>query len=441
MLQDTQDIQVTEDDINELTELLRDDPAKALAAAPAILGSAPSAEQAEELLDDAKSALRAPDVAVSENIRTSPYTLPQSHRFCGYDSGKIPIYLHQTKFEKVADWGAWASTAIQAWLFRLKARKPPMPRHSCFESGFCYDLKVDGKGVATIGLFSDWGTGYYHSQYIAKHISSNLDAKQAIHLGDVYYTGCKKDFERCITPVFEEYILKRMPFYALNANHEMDSHGIPYFKFLEDKREKGKNGIFNDQPQEGSYFCLSNQHYQVIGIDTAYHQNGRYRQEWLRDWLSVRLEQGRQEGKVNILLSQNEPYAKKVTKLLSKDLARDVVDEKLVDLWFWGDEHYCALYGPSEQAPFVGSCIGHGGFPYSLKSCSHMKSVVAPLLWGETAPRFPEEPGVRPGRGNNGFCYLTLAENIVELTYYDWRFDKRHYRKYQVQNGKLIPEG
>lgn len=433
----------TRGDIDKLKKTLRNDPAKALANAPSVLGPAPSVERAVALLDEAERALSAPGetlrILSANSARGSHYDLPKPYRFPGYDlvGEEIPIKLDKKKFERKADWPAWVITAVAAWVFRLNHKKPPMPSHTLPQTDFRYKL-VNDSGTATLALFSDWGTGYYYSQYIAKHIGTNLNVKQAIHLGDVYYTGRQCEFNKYFTPILEKYLLKKMPFYALNANHEMDSHGIPYFAFLKYKHKKGQTGAICEQPQEGSYFCLWNEHYQVIGIDTAYCENGRHRQGWLQNWLRDQLCRGRDESKVNILLSQNEPYSEKKSKLLRKDLARVAVDERLVDLWFWGDEHYCALYGPSDDAPFFGSCIGHGGYPYSRKSCSDMESQVAPLIWGETAPRFPEDLRVRPGRGNNGFCYLKLVKSQVELTFYDWRLAKRYYRRCQVQDGKLV---
>ena len=434
---------LTRGDIDKLKKTLGNDPAKALATAPSLLGVAPTVEHAALLLDEAEQALRSPKetlrILSANTERGSHYDLRKPYKFPGYDCiGKeIRIDLNKKKFERKADWPAWAITAVAAWVFRRNHDKPPMPRHTSMGSDFRYEL-VNKKGTATLALFSDWGTGYYYSQYIAKHIGTNLDVKQAIHLGDVYYTGQQREFNEYFTSILQKYVLKKMPFYALNANHEMDSHGIPYFAFLKDKHKRGQESGNCQQSQEGSYFCLWNKHYQVIGIDTAYFENGRHRQMWLQDWLSDQLCRGRDESKVNILLSQNEPYSKKKSELLRKDLARVVVDERMVDLWFWGDEHYCALYGPSDDAPFFGSCIGHGGYPYARRSCSDMESEVAPLIWGETAPRFPEDLGVRPGRGNNGFCYLKLTEGQVELTYYDWRLAKRHYRRCPVQDGKLV---
>ena len=43
-------------------------------------------------------------------------------------------------------------------------------------------------------MFSDFGTGLYHSRYIAKQFRER-PFPYAIHCGDVYYAGRKSEFE------------------------------------------------------------------------------------------------------------------------------------------------------------------------------------------------------------------------------------------------------
>ena len=100
------------------------------------------------------------------------------------------------------------------------------------------------------------------------------------------------EFSRCFDRAFDRWVLRHMPFYTMNANHEMDSHGIPYFAFLKHKRPRGRAGTIHAQPQEGSYFCLSNDHYQIIALDTAYAENGRCRDAGMLDWLRDHLHRG-----------------------------------------------------------------------------------------------------------------------------------------------------
>src|SRR6185369_14821956 len=100
---------------------------------------------------------------------------------------------------------------------------------------------------------------------------------------------------------------------------------------------------------------------------------------------------GRRRGAMNILLSPNEPYdigKPQLAKLLSEDLA-PLFPRGLVDLWFWGNTHYCALYEWSAATPFIGSCIGHGGIPYDRHDESKKHGSATGVRFLETEARFP----------------------------------------------------
>ncbi|MCC7178238.1 MAG: hypothetical protein IT177_07595 [Acidobacteria bacterium] len=418
--------------VRELREKLLANPAAMMATAPAYLGAAPTVDEALRMLNAAESALEnaaGTRVAAAANRSEMPFELPPEHRFPGYDHEAIPIFPHRTVFETAADGPAWAATAAAAWLFRAFTRKPKLPKPA---ENAVYPL-VARDGQTTVALFSDWGTGYYHSRYIAAHIA-RMGVAQAIHLGDVYYIGSQSQFDDQVTPVLEP-LLKQMPVYMLNANHEMDSEGIPYFKYLRHKQAQGRKRGFAKQPQETSYFCLRNDGYQVIGIDTAYHEAGRYEgKDGLKTWLGARLEEGRDAGLTTVLLSQNEPYARKKGSggvaiherrdLLEKDL-RVFVDAGLIHAWFWGDEHYAALYEVNDVMPFVGSCVGHGGYPFGVKHDDAGPNDLVRKVWAETGSRFEGIAGLRQDRGNNGFCHMTLGADGIALRYIDWRFRTR----------------
>jgi len=418
------------------------DPERMLAEAPAVLGDTPSIADGMRLLNDAEAALRTPShtlAALAANRSDESYELPVKYQFPGYDPQAVPIRPSEKRFESAADAAAWAATAVAAWFFRLATPKPDLP----LPAGTAEYPLAEKNGQTTIALFSDWGTGYYHSNYIARHVVQ-LGAAQAVHLGDVYYTGTAGQFNEQFTPLLDR-VIRAMPLYAMNANHEMDSHGIPYLDFLATKKALGPDTGHAAQPQETSYFALVNDRYQVVGIDTAFHGNGRYEDDGLRAWLRARLESGRDAGRTTILLSQNEPYgpssgdsvaAREHRDLYTKDLG-DWVKEGLVHAWFWGDEHYVALYEPNDEVPFVGSCIGHGGYPYGRVHDDTRASDVTRVVWTETEARFPEDTGQRQDRGNNGFCRLTLREDGIRLEYWDWLLRLRHGAELRRDGGRL----
>ncbi|MBD3185145.1 hypothetical protein GF312_22890 [Candidatus Poribacteria bacterium] len=349
--------------------------------------------------------------------------LPSNFNFSDM-TDKIPIDPALSKYEEKRDAAGWIKHAAGKFIAEKigKFNKAPFRWAEDYSSRFVYTMAdpVANDGKINIGLFSDFGTGLYHSLYIALHMANWEPALDyAIHLGDVYYAGTHTEFQNNFTKPLERLIQKARLF-ALNANHEMLSGGFPYFQCIDDRRNKSQL-----HEQEGSYFCIRSDQFQIIGIDTAYHTDGRHCENKLVEWLAAQLEYKRTNGMINILLSANEPYSYKSgenSDLLIRDMDRFARDG-LIDLWFWGNEHYCALYRRAEDAPFIGSCIGHGGYPYSRIDRGDVKGTLRERArFLETRPRFPESTGVRPDRGNNGFAVLSLdkKENTVTLKYIDW---------------------
>lgn len=365
----------------------------------------------------------------------------------------IAIDPQNHKFEPRADLIGWIVNAGYQFVVREKFKlindKGKFGWHSP-DHPFTYDLKNragEPEQKISVALFSDFGTGLYHSRFIARHLAA-LQPDYAIHLGDVYYAGRSTEFEeyfnKPLAPVFAV-----SNFFALNANHEMLSGGKPYFNFLAQPQSRLRPAL----QQEGSYFCLRNDRYQIIGIDTAFHKIGRHDKRELNDWLRQRLEEGKKSSpaRCNILLSQNEAFdlGKNEFKPLYHDL-EEFITNRLVDFWFWGNAHYGALYAKTEAAPFVGSCVGHGGHPIYRQEMIERKAkhtafarnkgnALPPALWVEDGPKFPEHlPGrpewknPRPDLGNHGFCLMELENGQIKLTYYDWLQQIRHAAEYAV---------
>lgn len=421
--------------VEELIRRFDDDPDALLADAPAHLGRNPTADDVRELLERARHGLANPAVTIAE-IESAwgaddRIEFPPEDRFPGYDPA-IPIQRDLHRFEPLRDAIAWGTTAAAAWWFKQKHPKPPFRSHEDHDDDFVYDLRADPDGTERAALFSDWGTGYYHSRYIARHIA-DWNPGQALHLGDVYYTGGADEFAERFDPIVEAELADRMSVYALNANHEMDRRGLAYFASMDARHARDPAR----HPQRGSYFCLRGRNLQLVAIDTAYEENGRHLYSPsdgfpdVNAWLAERLREGRDRGLVNVLLSQSEPYQRESTELL-EDL-RHVLDDRLVDLWLWGDQHYAALYDSTAAVPFHGACIGHGGFPYKHVERCEIEPDFTRVEWFEDERRFPEsmkdDVGSLWSRGNNGFATLTADADSVHLRFVDWRRRTRaHYR-------------
>jgi Calcineurin-like phosphoesterase len=361
---------------------------------------------------------------------------------------EIEIDLGNHRFEPKADALGWLfNTGYYAIrpLLNISFSKARFPVHTEFPSNFIYEMKDrQGRPVApeqkvSVALFSDFGTGVYHSRYIAKHLAG-LDPDYAIHLGDVYYAGRFSELRDYFTTPLEP-VNMRSRLFALNANHEMYSGAIPYFDSMAERRTPKAGWVA--QEQEGSYFCIWNKKYQIIGIDTAFHTDGRHNVTELNQWLGERLREGKSASpkRTNILLSPNEPYAlgNKEFSALYHDL-EIFVQEKLIDFWFWGNTHYCTLFDQSPKAPFIGSCIGHAGHPIYKKDVekNHAKhleliakgSDLPPAMWVDLSPKFPASTNLRPDLANQGFCMLELEGDKIRLTYYDWLKTVQHQTEF-----------
>lgn len=344
--------------------------------------------------------------------------IPPGFTFPGIDLQKIGIEPGETKFETKADLLGWIINSGPGYLFPPDLY--PFHFHDNFSISQGKDFidtipdAVPGKDLE-LALFGDFGTGYYHSRYIAKQL---LEGKYpyAIHLGDVYYAGKQKEFDQYFIKELDP-VLSNTCLFTLNSNHEMYSGSVPYFKYLL------KRMNLSNQLQRGSYFCIRNSKFQIIAIDTDYFGAGRYKEQKLRDWLQTRLIEGRGSNLINILITANEPYEhdKEDTTDLLEDLRKFVLTDKGVDLWFWANVHYCALYDRSDQFPFIGSCIGHGGYPYYTQDTSLDHNCPVEVKFLETKSRFWKWPQMRQDVGNNGYCLMKLKhDGKIELNYIDW---------------------
>lgn len=363
--------------------------------------------------------------------------LPPGFTFPGIDLVKIPIDPDRYKFETNSDILGWIIFSGPKYL--LPANKYPFHSHDnhAYSQGknFIDSIEDPAPGKPLdVAVFSDFGTGYYHSRYIAKQLKEDKHP-YAVHLGDVYYSGTQKEFDdnfiKELDPILNDTCL-----FTLNSNHEMFSGSVPYFKYLVKRLNNPK------QKQRGSYFCIRNTKFNMVGIDTDYHDASRYRNGKLKVWLENRLTEGRNAGQINILFSANEPYEHNdsdLTDLINIDLRKLLIDRKLVDLWFWGNVHYCALYDRSSKLPFIGSCVGHGGYPYYTQSSDEDYKCPVRVRFLETKSRFWKWPQMRQDVGNNGYCVMSLNhDGTVELKYMDWMRNLRCRSKLKLDYNNVL---
>jgi hypothetical protein len=209
--------------------------------------------------------------------------------------------------------------------------------------------------------------------------------------------------------------------FALNGNHEMYANGRPYFeKFLPRLGLRTQGGMAG---QVTSFFCLQNEHWRIIGLDTGYHSRGWpllglikepscLLDEKLLTWLRE-VVRPKDDKRGLILLSHNQYYT-----VFPNDYSYTKPAQQLTEfidrpaLWFWGHEHKLAgyeLWGPKELQVH-GRCVGHGGMPV----------VPEPVPPGKRPPLlFYDNRFYKDGFNHNGYVTLEFSGAHMTARYFD----------------------
>ncbi|MGE5446412.1 MAG: metallophosphoesterase family protein [Ignavibacteriales bacterium] len=274
------------------------------------------------------------------------------------------------------------------------------------------DFVIDGRLLpdAKVALIADFGTGQQAAKNLLKQIArKNPDV--VIHLGDIYYSGTEFEIENYFyTPCLEILELSetgpKPDVYTLSGNHDMYSGGEGYYKLID------KLG------QPASYFCLRNDNWQFLAMDTGLHAyvpiGGKptfledREVEWLKDKVA------NSGARKSILLSHHQLYSaydeigdgkhfnQKLYDQLSPILPR-------VSMWFWGHEHNLVIF--KKYMGVLGRCIGYGAFPVGIEEIP-------------SQPKFPDVPvedvklSKGPGLYNHGYVMVELDGPTATVSYY-----------------------
>ena len=261
---------------------------------------------------------------------------------------------------------------------------------------FHYQM-VKSNATIRIALIADWGGGNDHAQAVANQIRNLTPAADyVIHLGDVYYAGTKDEVKKRFFGFWPGSLQPGRSF-ALNSNHEMYSGGYAYFDVTLPRLG-----------QQASYFCLENDHWRLIGLDSGYidHDFNLEQIQWLTAVLNS-------SDKKNILFSHHQPFSayesggggEQRLQNWTKDLTSKIT------AWFWGHEHLCVVYKPYKG--INGRCIGHGCFPYEIPSATPPFS--GPKVDWVLRAADPKHSG----RGIHGFALLEINAGSMTVSYID----------------------
>ncbi len=276
--------------------------------------------------------------------------------------------------------------------------------------------------VCTVALLADWGGDNPAARNVAAAVA-RAKPHLAIHLGDIYYGGVKEECEAFVRnwPLQSDTShpgdgVPRGSSFALNGNHEMYSGGESFFHVV--------LPAFG-QPQP--FFCLENQYWRIIGLDTAY-LGGRLRPQEQGDpmmaqwnWLVDLLRNG--PKKATIVLSHHQPVSAHKQEFQDSEALRADIKELLaiegigqgaIYGWFFGHEHRTTVY-QNDAAPYLARLIGSGCIPHEIQMEVSCDPDCTPFQWVS-------------GRGEDGtqsaislYAELRFLRNFLFIVYTDER--------------------
>jgi 3',5'-cyclic AMP phosphodiesterase CpdA len=270
----------------------------------------------------------------------------------------------------------WMQTVVEAGLTAIDGGKHPF--------GVTPTEQPLGERARLV-LLADWGTGTPRAQRIGALAREWLDGaepgvqRHVIHLGDVYYCGLPGEYRSRFLNDWPGSAGSDAVSWNLNGNHDMYSGGRGYFGVLAQAPFAQQHGT--------SCFRLSNDHWQFIGLDTAYLDNDLYDVQlpWLAQWVGVPSSGASSESSGSgtprtVLLTHHQLGSALAQNSVSEGIrakTQSVRDTGRVHAWFWGHEHRAFIYNPylGVQCPV---CLGNGGVPELL---SHELTLAGAFAW------------------------------------------------------------
>jgi len=290
----------------------------------------------------------------------------------------------------------------------------------------------DGKEEITIALASDWATDTVESDMIGDLIA-NKDPDYTSHLGDTYFVGMKEEIR-------DNFLAKNCSWhrgasgsFAMLGNHEMYSRGISYYRDL-----LPSMGVYSKEKkkyagQKASYFCLENDHWRVVSLDTGYNSVGiplieyilkpkcDFRKEiltWLKE--DVKIDQ----DKRGIVIMTHHQYCTAFENeeeyLKPAEQLAEIIGKDRPVIWIWGHEHRLTLFGKYSSEKGItayGRCIGNGGMPIEFKN-----KIIPERIKDRNLKLYDERVYSKIKNietGYNGFTMLNIKDNELKLEYFD----------------------
>jgi predicted phosphodiesterase len=260
----------------------------------------------------------------------------------------------------------WSECITEFLKNKINNQSIPYRRHANLTDFVIEGPLGDQSRVAIVG---DWGTGDATAKLLLRQIAQK-HPDVVIHLGDVYYSGTEHEFQNYFYDIWQNMFglppvvwggklngISKPATFALAGNHDMYAGGQEYYATID----------MLGQP--ASYFCLRNQNWQFIAMDTGLHDANptdasvTFLEDTELAWIKDKIQ--RANGRKTVLLSHHQLFTtfesiggKKVNEKLQTQF-QDVLPQVMV--WYWGHEHDFVVY--PKFMGVLARCIGHGAVP------------------------------------------------------------------------------
>jgi hypothetical protein len=280
-----------------------------------------------------------------------------------------------------------------------------------------------------IAIAGDWATDTAESFAVGARMARHKP-EYTIHLGDTYFVGAPLEIAANFLPVGNSpWPRGTVGSFALIGNHEMYTRGVSYFKDLLITMGAVANGV--RQTQQGPFFCLENDHWRIVGLDTGYNSVSHFdfgtkcdlqpeMMDWLRQTIAAR------PKKALLILSHHQyitAFAGNREYPLPAERLAGIIGKDAPVIWLWGHEHKFAIYEKAQVGEGVtayGRCIGHGGMPIELDSREFVRSDRRQGTGKLVAVDTRSYPNTYNEKlGFNGYALVRLAGDRLTIEYHD----------------------
>lgn len=319
-----------------------------------------------------------------------------------------------------------------AWHY-LKSRFGPRHPYQAYPRNgdigvYTLQSSAPSRSEINISILSDWASDTSESDSVAHSVAKHAP-DYTIHLGDVYFVGTPKEIENNFTAPHASWYYGASGSLVLSGNHEMYSNGNAFFQHLLPAMYVQQAEI--RKTQQAGFFCLENEYWRVIGLDTGYTSVGRPFLEvlsppdchlkkeqivWLRDVVKIGDPEDRR-GLVFLSHHPNTSSFREEYKIPGEQIRKLIGHDREV-VWLWGHDHRMVVYHKNKngKGPIAyGRCIGHGGLPVEINMPSDKMEADKILYYDRRVRKVLKRRAI----GYNGYVNLNLNQEILTAEYRD----------------------